>query len=206
MGKLWFYQSYFIHTETSFFFNKPACIDLGFVTKRKIKQVQKPSWFNSFTAQYLIRKVRQVLEQYQSLYHAPCCACTHTNTDVQEHLYSLQIPSLQLLVISLRLLWHLKSSSYASCTADLTCLRQKKIAFCGCDRSVEVFMEIDVMRGDKKDQWGSEWRCGFAGSFRDLKGDLGVRPRSYHENLKSSEWFQEVISWTKLPFTLLLLS
>lgn len=70
--------------------------------------------------------------------------------------------------------------------ADLTCLRQK-ISFCGCDRSVKVFMEIDVMMGDKKDQWGSELRCGFAGSFRDVKGGLGVRPRSYDEDLRSSE-------------------
>lgn len=122
--------------------------------------MQKPSQFSSFTTQYLIRKVRQVLEQYQSLphelYDAPHCACTHTNTDVQEHLYSLGILCLQLLVISPRLLWHLKSFSYALYAADLTCVRQKKITFCACDRSVEVFMEIDMMMGDKKDQWGSE--------------------------------------------------
>lgn len=128
-----FINHIFFQTEPSPFFNEPTCIDLGFVIKRKVKQVQKPSQFSSFTTQYLIRKVRQVLEQYQSLphelYDAPHCACTHTNTDVQEHLYSLGILCLQLLVISPRLLWHLKSFSYALYAADLTCLRQKKSHF-----------------------------------------------------------------------------
>lgn len=154
-----FINHIFFQTEPSPFFNEPTCIDLGFVIKRKVKQVQKPSQFSFFTTQYLIRKVRQVLEQYQSLphelYDAPHCACTHTNTDVQEHLYSLGILCLQLLVISPRLLWHLKSFSYALYAADLTCLRQKK------NHILCLWQKCGGFYGDRCDDGWQEGSVGF---------------------------------------------